>query len=81
MGDKVLLKNETGHKLDSKYTGPCTVESLEANENTIISNNNKGERYSRVPRLSDTRYSAKWRYASSKARVKCATYRFMRYGR
>jgi len=29
---------------------------------------NKGERYSRVPRLSDTRYSAKWRYASSKAR-------------
>jgi len=35
---------------------------------------NKGERYSRVPRLSDTRYSAKWRYASSKARLKCATY-------
>jgi len=31
--------------------------------------------YSRVPRLSDTRYSAKWRYASSKARLKCATYR------
>jgi len=36
---------------------------------------NKGERYSRVPRLSDTRYSAKWRYASAKARLKCATYR------
>jgi len=36
---------------------------------------NKGERYSRVPRLSDTRYSAIWRYASSKARLKCATYR------
>jgi len=36
---------------------------------------NKEERYSRVPRLSDTRYSAKWRYASSKARLKCATYR------
>jgi len=40
---------------------------------------NKEERYSRVPRLSDTRYSAngtkgKWRYASSKARLKCATY-------
>jgi len=34
-----------------------------------------GERYSRVPRLPDTRYSAKgtkgkWRYASSKARLK-----------
>jgi len=41
---------------------------------------NKVERYSRVPRLSDTRYSAngtkgKWRYASSKARLKCAPYR------
>jgi len=36
---------------------------------------NKEERYSRVPRLSDTRYSAKCRYASSKARLKCATYR------
>jgi len=60
--------------------------------------NNKEERYSRVHRLSDTRYSAKgtkgkWRYASSKARLKCATYarshymvmwavdRFKRYGR
>jgi len=39
IGDKVLLKNETGHKLDSKYTGPYTVESLEENENIIISNN------------------------------------------
>jgi len=29
----------------------------------------------KVPRLSDTRYSSKWRYASSKARLKCATYR------
>jgi len=41
---------------------------------------NKEERYSRVPRLSDTRYSAKgikgkWRYASNKARLKYATYR------
>jgi len=40
---------------------------------------NKEERYSRLPRLSDTRYSAigtkgKWRYASSKARLKFATY-------
>jgi len=58
IGDKVLLKNEAGHKLDF----------------------NKEERYSRVPRLSDTRYAAKvtkgkWRYAGSKARLKCATYR------
>jgi len=40
---------------------------------------NKGECYSRVPQLSDTRYSAKGtkgkrRYASSKAILKCATY-------
>jgi len=41
-------------------------------------NQKKEEHYSRVPRLSETRYSAKgtkgkWRYASSKARLKCAT--------
>jgi len=59
---------------------------------------NKEERYGRVSRLSDTRYSVKgtkgkWRYASSKARLKCATYprsqymvmwavdKFRRYGR
>jgi len=40
--------------------------------------NNKKERYSRVPRLLDTRYSAngtkgKWGYASSKARLKIAS--------
>jgi len=33
------------------------------------------ERCSRVHRLSDTRYSVKWRCASSKVRIKCATYR------
>jgi len=40
----------------------------------IIIKFNKEERYSRVPRLSNTRYSAKgtkgkWRYVSSKARL------------
>jgi len=45
---------------------------------------NKEERYSPVPWLSDTRYSAngskgKWRYASSKARFKCATYPWSQY--
>jgi len=45
---------------------------------------NREERYSRVPRLSDTRYSAKgtkgkWIYASSKARLKCATYTWSQY--
>jgi len=49
---------------------------------TIIQYNNKEkkERNSRVPRLSDTCYSAKgtkgkWRYASRKAKLNCATYR------
>jgi len=36
IGNKVLLKNEIGHKLDSKYTGPYTVECSEDNENIII---------------------------------------------
>jgi len=45
-----------------------------------IFNKNKEECYSRVPRLTDTRYSAKGikgkcRYASSKERLKYATYR------
>jgi len=53
-------KHETGHKLDFKYTGPNKVESIVEKDNIVISNNkNKEERYSRVPRLSDTRYSAK----------------------
>jgi len=39
-----------------------------------FANKSREERYSRVPRLTDTRYSAKgtkekWRYASSKARL------------
>jgi len=46
---------------------------------TQIPKTNKEERYSRVPRLSDTRYSAKWRYAISKARLKCATYRALEW--
>jgi len=56
------------------------VTFSEFKENFPDFRKNKEERYSRVPRLSDTRYSAKetkrkLRYASSKARLKCATYR------
>jgi len=29
IGDRVLLKNKTGHKLDFKLTGPYKVESME----------------------------------------------------
>jgi len=64
-----------------KNMGNKILKSLRVallNPVTVIKN--KEERYSRVPRLSDTRYSAKgtkgkWRYASSKARLKYATYR------
>jgi len=36
------LKNETGHKLDSKYTGPYSVEQIGDRDNiTIINNKNK----------------------------------------
>jgi len=49
-------------------------DNLIAQFNLIIIN--KEERYSRVPRLSDTRYSAKGtKEKSEKARLKCATYR------
>jgi len=37
--DKVLLNNETGQKLDSKYTGPCKVKEIGENNNVIITNN------------------------------------------
>jgi len=41
IGDKVLLKNETGHKLDFKYTGPYTVVKIEERDNIVISNDKK----------------------------------------
>jgi len=66
------------------------MATLDLNVTTLLLNKNKEERYSRVPGLSDTRYSAKgikgkWRHASSKVgngdmqaakrRLKCATCR------
>ncbi|NUL20231.1 hypothetical protein HUN27_25735, partial [Agrobacterium tumefaciens] len=41
IGDKVLLKNETGHKLDFKYTGLYTVVKIEERDNIVISNDKK----------------------------------------
>jgi len=57
----------------------CDIRPISSFFFRFFSKQNKEERYSRVPRLSDTRYSAKgtkgkWRYASSKARLKYATY-------
>jgi len=43
IGDQVLLKNETGHKIEYKYTGPYTVIGIGDNENIRISNINKKE--------------------------------------
>jgi len=40
IGDKVLLRNEVGHKLDFQYTGPYRIEKLEDRDNIIISGNN-----------------------------------------
>jgi len=57
------------------FSRPFTFSAMDYAGPFDIKNNEK--RYSRVPRLSDTLYSAngtkgKWRYASSKARLKCA---------
>jgi len=58
--------------LPRSLLGPQTAQNWGSHS---FHSKNKEERYSRVHRLSDTRYSAKWRYARSKARLKCATYR------
>jgi len=68
--EKVASRNT--NKIRSYWNNVKTISTIRFK--------NKEERYSRVPRLSDSRYSAKgtkgkWRYASSKARLKCATYR------
>ena len=39
VGDQVLLKNETGHKLDPKYTGPYKVTEIGDRDNIVITNN------------------------------------------
>jgi len=62
----------------SRKVYALSKKSLRTNMFKTLKLKNKKERYSRVPRLSDTRYSAngnkrKWRYASSKAKLKCAT--------
>jgi len=66
--DYLKLKNK---KLKRNYQ--ILLAGLQQNGKLAITTNH-------FLRLSDTRYSAKgtkgkWRYASSKARLKCATYR------
>jgi len=39
VGDQVLLRNETGHKLDYQYTGPYKVTEIGERNNIIITNN------------------------------------------
>jgi len=39
VGDQVLLRNETGHKLDYQYTGPYKVTEIGERSNIIITNN------------------------------------------
>ena len=40
-GDLVLIRNEAGHKLESKYLGPFKVIDLRLNGNVIIEDNKK----------------------------------------
>jgi len=66
---------------ENYHIGEVIYEKKHGEKNKLNSRYYKEERYSRVPRLADTRYSAKsgtkekWRYASNKARLKSATYR------
>jgi len=39
VGDQVLLRNETGHKLDYRYTGPYKVTKIGDRNNNVITNN------------------------------------------
>jgi len=39
VGDQVLLRNETGHKLDYQYTGPYKQTEIGKRNNIIITNN------------------------------------------
>jgi len=41
VGDKVVLRNETGHKLDYQYTGPYKLTEIGERNNIIITNNKK----------------------------------------
>jgi len=52
-----------------RFLLPLRVTGIKTRKNAIVKyleNKNKEERNSRVPRPSDTRYSAKWRYAAAK---------------
>jgi len=40
-GDKVLLRNETGHKLDYEYNGPYKVTKIGDRKNIVITYKNK----------------------------------------
>jgi len=67
------------NKLITFWKSNANEKSILYFENSNANTKTKRKRYSRVPRLSDTRYSAKrtkgrWRYVSSKARLWCASY-------
>jgi len=47
VGDKVLLRNEVGHKIDFKYTRPYNVEKIEERDN-IKKKNNKNKQYIKI---------------------------------
>ena len=50
-GDLVLIRNEAGHKLESKYLGPFKVIDLRLNGNVIIEDNKKKKQLVHSDRL------------------------------
>lgn len=45
IGDLVLVKDDTGHKLDSRYKGPFRVESIDKNNNySLVSNDTDNDK-------------------------------------
>jgi len=41
IGDKILVKNDAGHKLDNNYIGPFTVIEVDNHNNCTIKDKNK----------------------------------------
>jgi len=65
----VSIEPNNFHIVDAEFQIPC-VGTIGID----FMKKYKEERYSRVPGLSAKGTKGKWRYASSKARLKCATY-------
>jgi len=59
VGDQVLLRNETGHKLDYQYTGPYKVTEIGERNNIIITNNKNKKQTVYRDRLKKFKFKSK----------------------